>query len=129
MGYIIPPILRPLYEKTQDSFWVDERGHMTSHTIHPSITGAPSINNWFTTAEARALHPVEVMAPHTLPLMKALGHSVSSGRFADTKIILYSRRDASGAISRPKALYANSHVLRSVPYFNDREFHFTLVQW
>ena len=57
----------------------------------------------------------------TLPLREALNDSTSSGRFVDTKIILYSRRDSSGAITKPKALYANSHVLKSVPYFSDRE--------
>ena len=51
----------------------------------------------------------------------ALNDAISSGRFIDTKIILYSRRDGSGRICKPKALYANSHVLKSVPYFNDRE--------
>ena len=62
--------------------------------------------------------------PFPLPLREALNHSISSGRFADTKIVLYSRRDSSGTISRPRALYANSHVLKSVPYFSDRESHF-----
>ncbi|KAF9785368.1 hypothetical protein BJ322DRAFT_1211231 [Thelephora terrestris] len=55
----------------------------------------------------------------TLPLREALNDSISSGRFIDTKIILYSRRASSGAITRPKALYANSHVLKSVPYFSN----------
>src|ERR1700753_436060 len=61
------------------------------------------------------------MAPFTLPLREALNLSIPSGRFTDTKIILYSRRDSSGTISKPRALYANSHVLKSVPYFSDRE--------
>ena len=62
------------------------------------------------------------MASYTLPLREALNDSISSGRFADTKIILFSRRDSSGIICKPRALYASSHVLKSVPYFNDREF-------
>ncbi|KAF9645626.1 hypothetical protein BDM02DRAFT_3119977 [Thelephora ganbajun] len=37
-------------------------------------------------------------------------------------IILYSHRDSSGRICRPKALYANSHILKTVPYFNDLLF-------
>ena len=55
----------------------------------------------------------------TLPLREALIESISSGRFEDTKVILYSRRDSSGTICRPRALYASSHVLKTVPYFND----------
>ncbi|KAF9785398.1 hypothetical protein BJ322DRAFT_1006548 [Thelephora terrestris] len=55
----------------------------------------------------------------TLSLREALNESISSGRFEDTKVILYSRRDSSGKICRPRALYASSHVLKSVPYFND----------
>ncbi|KAF9645620.1 hypothetical protein BDM02DRAFT_3262815 [Thelephora ganbajun] len=56
----------------------------------------------------------------TLPLRQALTESISSGRLEDTKIILYSRRDSSGTVYRPRALYASSHVLKTVPYFNDR---------
>ena len=52
-------------------------------------------------------------------LKEALNDAISSGKFVDTKIILFSRRDSSGRICKPKALYANSHVLKSVPYFND----------
>lgn len=61
------------------------------------------------------------MSPYTLPLREALSNSISSGRFADTKIILFSRRDPSGTVCKPRALYASSHVLRTVPYFNDRK--------
>ena len=57
----------------------------------------------------------------TAPLLEALNQGISSGYLVDTKIILYSHRDPSGRVCRPKALYANSHVLRTVPYFNDRE--------
>lgn len=46
---------------------------------------------------------------------------MSSGQFIDTKIVLYSKRSAYGTVYKPKALYANSHVLKSVPYFKDRE--------
>ncbi|KAF9785366.1 hypothetical protein BJ322DRAFT_827295 [Thelephora terrestris] len=62
------------------------------------------------------------MASCTLPLQEALNDSISSGLFADTKIILYSRRDgASGTIIKPKTLYANGHVLKSVPYFGNQK--------
>jgi len=58
----------------------------------------------------------------TLALREALNDAISSGRFVDTKIVLFSRRDSSGRVCKLKALYANSHVLKSVPYFKDREF-------
>ena len=58
----------------------------------------------------------------TSVLQETLNDAISSGKFIDTKIILFSRRDGSGRICGPKALYANSHVLKSVPYFNDCEF-------
>ena len=57
----------------------------------------------------------------TVALCEALNQGISSGTFIDTKIILYSHRDSSGRVCRPKALYANSHVLKGVPYFNDCE--------
>ena len=55
----------------------------------------------------------------TVALREALNQGISSGKFVDTKIVLYSRRDSSGRICRPKALYANSHVLKTVSYFKD----------
>jgi len=58
----------------------------------------------------------------TAALEEALHDAISSGRFIDTKIVLFSRRDSTGRICKPKALYANSHVLESVPYFKDCEF-------
>ncbi|KAF9785408.1 hypothetical protein BJ322DRAFT_828220 [Thelephora terrestris] len=58
----------------------------------------------------------------TTALREALNEGISSGNFVDTKIILYSYRDSSGRVCRPKALYANSHVLKTVPYFNDLLF-------
>ena len=58
----------------------------------------------------------------TLALREALNDAISSGKFVDTKIVLFSRRDNSGRVCKPKALYASSHVLSSVPYFKDREF-------
>lgn len=57
----------------------------------------------------------------TLSLREALAGSISSGRFEDTKIILYSRRDLFGNVCQPRALYASSHILKTVPYFNDRK--------
>ena len=57
----------------------------------------------------------------TLPLREALEKGITSGKLADTKIIVFSRKDTSGRVCGPKALYASSHVLKSVPYFNDRK--------
>ena len=62
----------------------------------------------------------------TTALREALNQGISSGNLVDTKIILYSHRDSSGRICRPKALYASSHVLKTVPYFNDRKSTATL---
>ena len=62
----------------------------------------------------------------TTPLREALNQGISSGNLVDTKIILYSHRDSSGHVCRPKALYTNSHVLKTVPYFDDSESTATL---
>ena len=62
----------------------------------------------------------------TIALLEALNQGISSGNLVDTKIVLYSYRDSSGRVCRPKALYANSHVLKTVSYFNDREYTATL---
>ena len=69
--------------------------------------------------------PTQTMAA-TTALREALNKGISSGNLVDTKIILYSRRGPSGRVSRPKLLYASSHVLRTVPYFNDSEWSATL---
>ena len=57
----------------------------------------------------------------TTALREALNKGISSGNLVDTKIILYSHRASSGRVSRPKPLYASSHVLKTVPYFHDSE--------
>ena len=62
----------------------------------------------------------------TTALREALDQGISSGNLVDTKIILYSHRSSSGRVSRPKALYTNSLVLKIVPYFNDRKLAITL---
>ncbi|KAF9779143.1 hypothetical protein BJ322DRAFT_442637 [Thelephora terrestris] len=64
--------------------------------------------------------PVDM--PATTALREALNNGVSTGNFVDTKFILYSHRDLSGNVCRPKALYANSHVLKTVPHFDDLLF-------
>ena len=62
----------------------------------------------------------------TTALREALNHGISSGNFVDTKIIVYSYRNSAGRVCGPKALYANSRVLKTVPYFNDSEHTATL---
>ena len=62
----------------------------------------------------------------TVALREALNQGISSGNLVDTKIILYSHRDSSDRVCRPKALYTNSHILKTIPYFNDRESAATL---
>ena len=54
----------------------------------------------------------------TLPFREALNKGTVSGTLVDTKIILFS---SSGRVYEPRAAYASSHVLKSVPYFNDRK--------
>ncbi|KAF9785437.1 hypothetical protein BJ322DRAFT_830823 [Thelephora terrestris] len=54
----------------------------------------------------------------TTVLREALNKGISSGNLIDTKIILYSHRESSGRVSQPKALYASSHVLKTVSYFD-----------
>ena len=72
---------------------------------------------------------IDAMAAYTLPLREALNEPISSGRFVDTKINLFSRKDPSGTVFKPKALYASSRVLKTVPYFSDREFsHFSRIE-
>lgn len=57
----------------------------------------------------------------TESLHAALNDSITSGRFIDTKFYVFSRRDRSGRVGTPKALFANSRVLATVPYFETRK--------
>ena len=54
--------------------------------------------------------------PHFL--LDALNDSIISGTFVDTKFYVFSRRGASGRVGSPRALYCNSRVLDTVPYFS-----------
>ena len=76
--------------------------------------------------EVTPLHRRPTGMAATTALREALNKGISSGNLVDTKIILYSHRDSSGRICRPKALYASSHVLKTVSYFNDCEYTATL---
>ena len=71
----------------------------------------------------RARQPVVFLATMTATtaLREALNQDISSGDFIDTKIVLCSHRDTHGRVCRPKPLRTNSHVLKTVPYFNDCE--------
>ncbi|KAF9779860.1 hypothetical protein BJ322DRAFT_1086930 [Thelephora terrestris] len=51
-------------------------------------------------------------------LLDALNDSITSGTFIDTKLYVFSRREASGRVSSPKPMYCNSRVLNTVPYFS-----------
>jgi hypothetical protein len=51
-------------------------------------------------------------------LLDALTDSISSGTFIDTKFYVFSRREATGRVGSPRALYCNSRILNTVPYFS-----------
>ena len=51
-------------------------------------------------------------------LLDALSDSITSGTFIDTKFYVFSRRETSGCVGSPRALYCNSRVLSTVPYFS-----------
>ncbi|KAF9650014.1 hypothetical protein BDM02DRAFT_1689797 [Thelephora ganbajun] len=53
--------------------------------------------------------------PHFL--LEALNDSIVSGTLIDTKFYVFSRREASGRVGSPRALYCNGRVLNTVPYF------------
>jgi len=51
-------------------------------------------------------------------LLDALTDSITSGTFVDTKLHVFSRRERSGRVGSPRALYCNSRVLNTVPYLS-----------
>jgi len=51
-------------------------------------------------------------------LLDALTDSITSGTFVDTKLYVFSRRERSGRVGSPRALYCNSRVLNTVPYLS-----------
>lgn len=71
--------------------------------------------------------PVPDHMAATPPFRKALSEGIASGTLVDTKIIVFSRKNSLGGVYGPKALYANSHVLKSIPYFENREFPCALL--
>ena len=55
------------------------------------------------------------------PLWDALDDSIFSGVFIDTKLIVFSKKvKATGRIERPRILFANSTVVKSVPHLASR---------
>ena len=54
----------------------------------------------------------------------AFKRAMISGNFLDTKFYAYSRRKSSGTVYAPKAVHANSYILRAKEpqYFEPREF-------
>jgi len=51
-------------------------------------------------------------------LLEALADSITSGTFVDTKIYVFSRRERSGRVGSPRALYCNNRALNTVPYLS-----------
>jgi len=51
-------------------------------------------------------------------LLDVLTDSITSGTFVDTKLYVFSRRERSGRVGSPRALYCNSRVLNTVPYLS-----------
>lgn len=52
------------------------------------------------------------------PLQQALGDSLTSGKFIDTKLWAFSSRNGTtGRVGNPQPLYANGRVLGSLPHF------------
>ena len=58
--------------------------------------------------------------PHLL--LDVLSDSVTSGAFIDIKFYVFSRREASGRVGSPRALYCNNRILNTVPYFSTCEW-------
>ncbi|KAF9648607.1 hypothetical protein BDM02DRAFT_2235999 [Thelephora ganbajun] len=53
------------------------------------------------------------------PLKAALEDSISSGKFIDTKFWVFSQRNReTGRLEKPRAVFANSTVVRSIPYLS-----------
>ena len=94
---------------------------MASHPPHFPIWRLSHHKGW-KDVPYLSLTSIHDMNASTTALAEALNDAISSGRFIDTKVVLFSRRDSTGRICKPKTLYANSHVLKSVPYFKDCEF-------
>ena len=105
----------------------DSLGPASGPNVHRKRTEPLHHPNTINSAdkERRSCKPLADMAA-TASLREALNQGISSGNLVDTKIILYSHRDSFGRVCRPKVLHATSQVLKTIPYFNNREFTATL---
>jgi len=57
------------------------------------------------------------------PLNAALEDSISSGKFIDTKFWAFNHLNReTGRLEQPAAVFANSAVVRSIPYLSARGF-------
>ena len=57
------------------------------------------------------------------PLNTALEDSISSGKFIDTKFWVFNHLNReTGRLEQPTAVFANSAVVKSIPYFSTRRF-------
>ena len=58
-----------------------------------------------------------------VPLKAALEDSIFSGQFIDTKFWVFNRLNReTGQLEQPRAVFANSAVVGSIPYLNARMF-------
>ena len=87
-------------------------------TVNPIRHGVLSSES-ATHINGRTLTTATMDAPH-LSLEVALKDSIASGTFIDTKFYIFSRREASGRVCSPRALYCNSSVLDTVPSISTR---------
>lgn len=61
-------------------------------------------------------------------LATALAKSMDTGHFLDTKFYVFTRRQKSGEVDLPKAIYANSYILKKrSSYFNDCQSRFLMT--
>ena len=57
----------------------------------------------------------------TTPLQAALEDSISSGKFIDTKFWVFDHLNReTGQVEQPRAVFANSAVVKSVPHLGAR---------
>lgn len=68
--------------------------------------------------------PADVVKDPEELMRVAFKRAMISGNFLDTKFYAYSRRKSSGTVYAPKAVHANSYILRAKEpqYFEPREF-------
>ena len=91
-------------------------------TVYPSVLNGPIQTVHTNQAPSSRSNNSQLIMFPPRSLHCALSDSVASGVFVDTKFYLFSRRNSSGKVFRPRPLYVNSHILRSVQYFDDREY-------